>query len=630
MSTSPRPVTLADTIAAHRDEIVREWTLEATRTLGERLEGHQLTDGLPALLSALVASLRSRGGAPAVAEAAAEHGAQRLQAGVDLARVLREYAILRRILLETADRHGVSPSVREILALDELLDVSTAEAGVQYVAERDAAEEAAEARLRDLADHAPAAVFVKDDEGRYVFANRWAAELVGLRPAELVGRTARDLFPPEVAERTAGYERIARSSGELVTEDAVSTPDGERVLAAVRFAYRLRSGKIGTVGIGFDVSDRRRAQAEAQHAAELLELGDAFLEIDREWRIVRVNARQEQLSRRPRAETVGRVVWEIWPEIADPRSRYWIEYHRAMDRRVPVQFEEYFAPLELWTGVTAYPVSGGGIAVFFRDISSQKRAETELREALARLEYARTFEQHLLGIVSHDLRTPLATILNGAHVLLARGGLGEPDTRTVERIASAGQRAARMISDLLDFAAARLGQRIPVNPRPADAARLAEAAADEVRGAFPGHAILVEREGDVSGSWDPDRLTQLLANLLANACKYGAAGSPVVVHVRGGGDEVAIAVHNAGEPVPEDVRPSLFEPLAAGTSASRGGGGRSVGLGLYIVREIARSHGGRVSVESSREGGTTFTVSLPRYPARSPDPRQGEAEAAPP
>lgn len=89
---------------------------------------------------------------------------------------------------------------------------------------------------------------------------------------------------------------------------------------------------------------------EGSAAEELLELGDAFFELNREWRIVRVNANQEKLSRKPRSQTLGRVFWEVRPETADPASRYWREYHRCMEQRVAVQFEDHFAPLDLWTG----------------------------------------------------------------------------------------------------------------------------------------------------------------------------------------------------------------------------------------------------------------------------------------
>jgi PAS domain S-box-containing protein len=118
---------------------------------------------------------------------------------------------------------------------------------------------------------------------------------------------------------------------------------------------------------------------EGHFAAELLDLGDAFFELDRDWRIVRVNKNQERLSQKPREETLGRVFWDVWPETADPDGPYWREYHRCMKQRTPVQFDAHFAPLDLWTGVTAYPVSTGGIAVFFRDISERKRAERDLR-----------------------------------------------------------------------------------------------------------------------------------------------------------------------------------------------------------------------------------------------------------
>jgi PAS domain S-box-containing protein len=124
------------------------------------------------------------------------------------------------------------------------------------------------------------------------------------------------------------------------------------------------------------------ALGEAQHAAELLELGQAFFEVDREWRIVRVNANQERLSRRPRSETLGRVLWEVFPDAAAPETPWWREYHRCMAERVPVQFEGYFAPLDQWTAVAAYPVSTGGIVAFFRDVTAQKRAEQAVGEAL--------------------------------------------------------------------------------------------------------------------------------------------------------------------------------------------------------------------------------------------------------
>jgi PAS domain S-box-containing protein len=153
--------------------------------------------------------------------------------------------------------------------------------------------------------------------------------------------------------------------------------------------------------------ERRRTHIpgpdEAQHAAEVLELGDAFLELDREWRIVQVNRRQELLSRQPRSELLGRIVWEVWPETATPGSRTWREYHRVMEERVPVFFREHLASLDLWTGVTAYPVSCGGIAVFFRDITELIRAEQALREREVEATRRTAEVEAVLGAVAEGL-----------------------------------------------------------------------------------------------------------------------------------------------------------------------------------------------------------------------------------
>jgi signal transduction histidine kinase len=117
---------------------------------------------------------------------------------------------------------------------------------------------------------------------------------------------------------------------------------------------------------------------------------------------------------------------------------------------------------------------------------------------------------------------------------------------------------------------------------------------------------------DGRGSWDPDRIAQLLVNLITNAFQYGSPTEPVVITVRGDEEQVVIDVSNQGAPIPPDVLPKLFEPLQRGRKSSTE---RSIGLGLYIVQEIAKQHGGFVVVDSSEDAGTTFSVQLPRHAA---------------
>ena len=128
------------------------------------------------------------------------------------------------------------------------------------------------------------------------------------------------------------------------------------------------------------------AYDEEQHAAELLELGDAFVELDRNWRIVRVNHRLEKVSQKTRAEALGRTLAEVWPELATPQSIFWRECHRCMTERAAVHFQAYSAPRALWAGVTAYPIRTGGIAVFLRDITALKQGEREKAHLAAIIE----------------------------------------------------------------------------------------------------------------------------------------------------------------------------------------------------------------------------------------------------
>lgn len=362
------------------------------------------------------------------------------------------------------------------------------------------------------------------------------------------------------------------------------------------------------------------ARARDRLSEALEAMGDAFYVADRAWRFTLVNSSHERMTRKPRSETLGRVVWEVFPEAARPDTNYWIELRRCMDERVPVHFLEHYAPLDLWTDVRAHPTPEG-IAVFFRDVSEDKRAEATLHRQAE-------FEQQLVGIVSHDLRNPLNAMLLGVAVLLQSESLDERATRVVGRIRSSAEHAVRLVRDLLDFTQARLGKGIPVTRQAVDLERCVRQALDEVQAAFPGRELRLSTEGDTRGMWDGDRLAQVMHNLTTNALKYGTPGAPVRVSVRGGDDEVLLAVHNAGEPIAPDLLPHLFKPLTRGVHESERNSS-SIGLGLFIVDQLVRAHGGTVAVRSTAADGTTFTVRLPRGAPPRCASGQAASDAAP-
>ena len=233
-----------------------------------------------------------------------------------------------------------------------------------------------------------------------------------------------------------------------------------------------------------------------------------------------------------------------------------------------------------------------------------------------RVEEAR---DQFIAILGHDLRNPLAAIVAGIDSL---GDLSEPYTRTLVRLARSARRIEVIIRDLLDFARGRLGGGIPVAPRACDMHRICTEVVEEIKQAHPSRSISFDGIGDLRGEWDPDRIEQVVSNLVGNAIVHGA--DPIVVTSRATEDAVVTTVHNQGPPIPEGVIPILFEPFTrAGHEVQHSDEG--LGLGLYIANEIVHTHGGTLTVSSVAGKGTTFTFALPRSVPRRARTTTGEA-----
>ncbi|TXC88885.1 sensor histidine kinase [Paraburkholderia azotifigens] len=217
----------------------------------------------------------------------------------------------------------------------------------------------------------------------------------------------------------------------------------------------------------------------------------------------------------------------------------------------------------------------------------------------------------LLGMLGHDMRSPLQTIQMTASSLAALNA-GERVSEASARLIRSGARMQNLLDDLCDFGRTRLGLGINIDPSAVDLAEVFADLVDQLRAAHPGREITLEARGDLKGIWDGPRLQQLLGNLVSNAIAHGAADTPIGVAVTETDAEVLVEVSNRGAAIDDVTLERMFEPLERGLrhgDDSHGKGG--LGLGLYIASEIARAHDGAIEVRSDQTG-TVFVVRLPR------------------
>lgn len=218
----------------------------------------------------------------------------------------------------------------------------------------------------------------------------------------------------------------------------------------------------------------------------------------------------------------------------------------------------------------------------------------------------------LLAVLGHDLRNPISAIAMSSKWMLTAGDLAEgPVKEATQRIERSAERTLVLVRDVLDFTRTRLGAALPVDRSPCDLGAAALQAIEELRVAYPSRQFNIAVTGDLKGCWDCARLTQLVSNLVGNALQHGDEDSPVTVTTQARPDDVQLTVHNRGPVIPAHETRTIFDPLVR---AHRFGPDRSgsLGLGLYIARQIAVAHGGQVDVRSSDETGTCLALVIPR------------------
>lgn len=482
-------------------------------------------------------------------------------------------------------------------------------------------------------ENASCGLLTMDAKGTIEIANPVIAALTGFARDLLVGRRFQDLFSvgSQLFLQTHWWPllqlqgSVAEVHLELVTPDRVAIPTLVNALQ--------RADKRVDVSV-FVATDRRKYEHElllARRSAEELVLAvrvreqqfrtlaenspDTILRFDADRRITYVSRAIDPFTGGPSEALTGKTAEALMLPlpIAHGLARGLDDalagragvcsFERASDEKL-LELETAFVPER---GVGDHVIS---VLVVVRDLTVLKQQAREARQRAA-------VAEQLIGIVSHDLRNPLSAILLGAGIL-ANVDRGH-HAATVQRIVNSAKRATRLTDDLLDFAQARLGAGLRVDPVAIDLHAAVADTVEELRLAWAGRSIEHRRIGSGTAHADPDRLAQVVTNLVSNAMVYGTPNTPVDVTSVVGESTIELRVHNQGPPISPELVGQIFEPLRRGQEQVQRGS-RSVGLGLYIVREIVQAHRGRASVDSTEERGTTFIVTWPRHPIAEPSP----------
>jgi PAS domain S-box-containing protein len=489
-----------------------------------------------------------------------------------------------------------------------------------FAAERARAEDEARERAR-LLELAQDAIFTWSRAGGIETWNHGAVELYGYAASEAVGRAPGDLlhtqFPSGASGIEAELERAGRWEGELVHR----TKAGAEVTVSAKLqVVRGSDGARHVLESHRNVSDTKRAAArlrlmlDANPVGVLLKRGDGLV-IDANDAYLRiVGATRAELLQggvSSRDFTPPEHVALDDAAVADAQRRgisalYEKEYVRRDGQRVPVL-------------VASAAIGGGEYVSFVLDITERKRADEAVRAANEQLRAADRRKNEFLGMLSHELRNPLAPIRNSVY-LLQRGAADAAQARhATEVIRRQTEHLTRLVDDLLDVTRIASG-KIELRLAEVDLVELAARTADDHRALMTqrGLALDVRAPGaPVIVRGDPTRLAQIVGNLLQNAAKFTNAGGRVTLAVAAAADGMAeVSVRDTGTGIEPALLEHLFEPFTqAEQTLARSEGG--LGLGLALVKGLAELHGGAVTAASEGMGrGSAFTVRLPLHAPR--------------
>jgi PAS domain S-box-containing protein len=486
--------------------------------------------------------------------------------------------------------------------------------------------EASERRFRSFMENSPTLVYLKDEQGRYVFANQAGREMLGRDDWE--GKTDAELLPPAAAQRIQQHDRQVLEADRPSTFDLrMPASGGERRFHSTKFPLRDAAGNryVGVVTV--DVSERMRSEAQLQLVTDTTSAG--MVRVSADLRYLWANRVFAAWAGRTPEEIIGRPIIDVIGEDGVRALQPHVEQLLA-GRRVEYERLAHFARLgSRWIYSVAEPTFGedgradGWVAVI-SDIHERKQAQEALRESDRR-------KDEFLATLAHELRNPLAPIRNAVALLARQRGLAPEAEWSRAVIDRQVDQMTRLIDDLLDMARITSGKLL-LRPEPVALAAVIDLALETSRPHLDAAEQRLELRLGAGEAWlhaDRTRLAQVFSNLLNNAAKYTPRGGTVALATQKEGGELVVTVTDTGRGFPPEAAERIFDAFSQWDAGHSAGG---LGIGLALVRGIVALHRGSVEAHSAGPGkGSRFTVRLPAAGApgvRGAQPGRAPSEAS--
>ena len=480
---------------------------------------------------------------------------------------------------------------------------------------------ASEERYRLLVENSPDCIKTLDPQGRFLSMNRAGLQAMGRTLEETLGRYYADDFLP--SGQPAVRQAVGRAAaGERVTFEGRDVRG--RVWLVTLVPLRDGQGRVERLlGVSRDVTRTRQTEQAVRRSEEryrlLLENSpDCIKTLDAEGRFLSVNKAGLQMMGRTLEETLGRLYLNDFHPADQPAIRRGLAKALEGETTSLEARSHPAAPRQInWLVTFVPPNVQGEVLVVARDVTGLKRAEETMRRANEELARLSRLKDEFLSMASHELKTPVTSIK-----LFCELALRQPQkvaARLPEVLATINRQADHLVSlvnDLLDVSRLDLG-RVRLELEPCDVEELLDEVCRLSLELYPSHPLRCQPPPEpVLVRADRSRLIQVLQNLIDNAAKYSAEGSPIEVSVAVANERVTLAVRDLGPGIaPEDL-PHIFERFFKSPTQQALVPG--LGLGLYISRELIKRHGGRLWAESTPGQGSTFYIELPLLPARPP------------